>query len=211
MLVKEKTKKKFLGNNITYLLKLHKIDIKNLAIATGLPAATIARIRREGSNPTLASLEPLADFFRVPMSSLLYDDMSHTDYQIKKSAGNLVHIPVIAMKDINKWPIKSKITTFVGAAGISGKNVFGVRLTTAALAPAFQENSILVVDPDLKVKESDYVICTLNKDPNPVIRQLFSDGGNYFFKPINPGFGEMQLCNKFKILGVIIKSIENFR
>lgn len=207
-----KMKKCRLGENLDFLLKKHEIDIKNLAMAIGVPASTIARIRRQG-NPTVATLEPLLDFFRVDMDSLLYADMSHQAYQAKIRSGKLTHIPVFELADVKRdrkvWA-SSKVSQFVGASGITGKHVFGIHIRTQSLAPAFCNNSIAILDPDLEPREGDYVLCYLD-DEAPVFRQIFIDGNQRFFKPVNPGFGDMQAHKKFKIAGVIIKSIESYR
>ena len=211
MLIKQKKKTLYLSRNVDYLLRLHNIDIKNLSMQVGIPPATIARIRRADSNPTVATIEPLLDFFRVDMDTLLYIDMSKPEYQYKKQSGDFVYIPVVEMQDAKKNITTSKIIKFTGAAGITGKHVFGVNISTEALAPAFQNNSIVIIDPDLTPKESDYVLCCLENDPNLVFRQIFIDGSHYFFKPINPGFGEMKFYKKFNIIGVVIKSIGSYR
>lgn len=90
MFLARKKKASQLGKNIEYLLKLHKLDIKNLAIQTGVHPATISQMKLEKSNPTVATLEPLLDFFRLDMDTLLYKDISHPDYQKKKNTMDLV-------------------------------------------------------------------------------------------------------------------------
>ena len=212
ILTKEK-KSLFLGDNLNYLLSLHSLDIKHLSSETGVPAATIARLRKKGSNPTLSSIEPLLDFFRVDLDSLLYEDMSSQNYQNKKKMGELVPISVYSLEEITNKKSSAKVSEFIGSAGITGKNVYGISINNDALAPAFQANSIIIIDPDLKAAESDYVLCCLGdgETASPVFRQLFIDGSNYYFKPINPGFGEMKHYDTYKILGVIIKSIGSYR
>ncbi len=202
----------FLSSNLTYLLTQHALDIKNLSIETGVPAATLARLRRDGSNPTLSSIEPLLDFFRVDMDTFLYEDMSNPNYQDRKKMGDLVHISVYSLEEIATGRENAKVLKFIGAAGITGKNVFGISINSDALAPAFQSNSIIIIDPNLKPVEGDYVLCCLGSgEEAPVFRQIFIDGNDYYFKPVNPGFGEMKHYEVYKILGVVIKSIESYR
>lgn len=202
----------FLSSNLTYLLTQHALDIKNLSIETGVPAATLARLRRDGSNPTLSSIEPLLDFFKVDMDTFLYEDMSNPNYQDRKKMGDLVHISVYSLEEIATGRENAKVLKFIGAAGITGKNVFGISINSDALAPAFQSNSIIIIDPNLKPVEGDYVLCCLGSgEEAPVFRQIFIDGNDYYFKPVNPGFGEMKHYEVYKILGVVIKSIESYR
>lgn len=212
MFKKREKKTLYLSKNLDYLLSLHSLDIKNLALETGVPAPTISRLKKKECNPTLSSIEPLLDFFRVDMDSFLYMDMADSSYQNKKMLGDLVHISVYSLQDIAEGITKAKVIKFIGAAGITGKNVFGISINNDSLAPAFQSNSIVIIDPDLKAVEADYVLCVLDDIGNtPVFRQIFIDGNNYYFKPINPSFGEMKHFINFKILGVVIKSIESYR
>lgn len=210
---KKEKKKSFLSTNLTFLLAQHSLDIKNLSIETGVPAATLARLRKNGSNPTLSSIEPLLDFFRVDMDAFLYEDLSSSEYQNRKKMGDLIHISVYSIEDIASGRKNANVLKFIGAAGITGKDVFGVSINSDALAPAFQSNSIVIIDPNLKPVEGDYVLCSLgsNEEDVPVFRQIFMDGGDFYFKPVNPGFGEMKHYENYKIFGVIIKSIESYR
>lgn len=47
MFLARKKKASQLGKNIEYLLKLHNLDIKNLAIQTGVHPATISQMKLE--------------------------------------------------------------------------------------------------------------------------------------------------------------------
>ena len=209
---KKEKKPSFLSKNLNYLLLQHSLDIKNLSIETGVPPATISRLRRDGTNPTLSSLEPLLDFFRVDIDAFLYKDMSSPSYKNRKQLGELVHISVYTLEEIAHGIKSAKVLKFIGAAGITGENVFGISINSYALDPAFQSNSIIIMDPDLKPIEGDYVLCHLGTSYDaPVFRQIFLDGSNYYFKPINPGFGDMKHYEHFNMIGVVIKSIESYR
>ena len=168
-------------------------------------------MKRKNSNPTISSLEPILEFFRVDAQSFLYEDMSTNGYQQKQKLGDLIPIPVYSLQEISNGDLKAKVTHFVGAAGITSENIFGVSVNSDALAPAFQNNSIILIDPELDPREGDYVLCFLGDNNAVFFRQLFMDGKELFFKPVNPGFGGMKHYDNYKILGVIIKSIESYR
>lgn len=213
MLLKRKKKALFLGKNLNYLLSQHSLDIKNLALASGIPAPTLVRMKKADSNPTLSSIEPLLDFFRIDMDSFLYKDLSDKQFQDTKKVGELIHLPLFTLQEISLGVEKATVSKIIAAVGITGKNAFAVSINTDILTPAFQSNSIIIIDPDLKPIEADYVLCYLDdlEEGTPVFRQLFIDGKNYYFKSMNTNFSEMKHYEKYKILGVIIKSIESYR
>ncbi|MGC1182382.1 S24 family peptidase [Legionella sp.] len=210
---KKEKKKSFLSANLTYLLSQHSLDIKQLSIATGVPAATLARLKRDSGNPTVSSIEPLIDFFRVEMDAFLYEDLSSLEYKNKKKMGNLVPISVYSLEEIAHGRKNAKVLKFIGAAGITSEDVFGVAINSDVLKPAFQSNSIVIIEPNLKPVEGDYVLCNLSDSSNdaPVFRQIFMNGNDFYFKPVNPGFGEMKHFERYKIIGVVTKSIESYR
>lgn len=201
----------FIESNLDYLLRVNHMDIKELSIETGISVPTLFKMRRGGTNPTVSTLQPLLEFFRVTINDFLFEDMNSKEFQRKNKIGEFVHIPVYELKDVT-CPLKpAKIIQFIGSAGAMSRSTFGVKANTDSLTPVFHKQSIVVVDPELTAKDNDYVICFLENDKQAVFRQLLMDGSQYFFKPINPGFGGMQAYTQFKILGVAIKSIDYYR
>lgn len=206
---KETSKPVFISKNLDYLLNEHQIDIKNLSIETGVPAPSISRLKREGANPTIATLEPLLDFFRIDMKSFLYEDLSSSQYNNKKKVGEIIPIPIYSLDNFNSS--KENIIQFIGASGVTNPKCFGVSIESEALFPVFQKNSTLIIDPDLQPHEGDFIFCMLDDNVSPVFRKIIFDGNTPYFKPINPAFGDPSKHKQYEILGVVIKSIETFR
>jgi|GEM_PF-2409895 len=204
-------RKRHLHSNLNYLLNRDSLDIPSLSAETGVPIATIFRMKKEDNNPTLSSLEPISEFFKIELNDLLYEDITAEKYKKKKLTGCVQYIPVINLADIKKWPVNSNEEIYIDTNGGLSKDSFGIAINTNSMAPIFYENSILIVDPNVTEKDNDYLFCQLGNDSVPVIRQLFIDGTSYFFKPINPNYGEMACIKKFKIIGIIIKAIEHYR
>lgn len=211
MSIKIRKKHSYLGKNLDYLLEQHNLDLKNLSLSTGVSVPTIVRMKRSDSNPTVSSLEPILEFFRIDAHSFLYENISDPEYQKKQRLGNLVPVPIYSLEDISNENSKPKVTQFIGAAGITSDKIFGICINSEALLPAFQSNSIVLIDPDLEPREGDYVLCCLGNENMPIFRQIFMDGKEIFFKPINPGFGGMKSYDEYKILGIVIKSIGSYR
>lgn len=208
---KFKKRKRHLHTNLIYLFEKYSLDIASLSIETGVPVATIFRMKKEDNNPTLSSLEPISEFFKIELNDLLYEDITSNEYQMKTTVGKVQYIPVVHLADVKAWPTVFNAKIYIGTNGSLSTNSFGIAFDTNSMSPVFYENTIVVVDPDVSEKDSDYVFCQLGADAMPVIRQLFIDGKSYFFKPINPNYGEMSCVKKFKIIGIIVKSIESYR
>lgn len=206
-----KKKEKFFHKNISFLLKKFRVDITSLSFQTGVPVATIFRMKNKDNNPTISSVEPIANFFRVDIDDFLYEDLSSEAYQNKKKIGKLKYIPLVNLGDVKKIPLNFSGEIYCGAVGLLHDNSFAITVNSKSLEPIFSENSTLIIDPKIHPKDGDYVFCVLENDKLPVLRQIFIDGGSYFFKPININYGDMKCIKKFEIIGVIVKSIESYR
>lgn len=207
---KLKSKNRWLHKNLDFLLHKFGLDIKSLSLETNVPPATIVRMKKEDNNPTIATLEPLADFFRIDLHDFLYEDISSEKYQNKKRVGNIQYVAVTNLAEIKKWPMQLEHKIIVGTVGNLNEGAFGICIDTESMAPLFYKNSIIIIDPAIEPKDGDYVFCVLEKNI-PVLRQFFIDGGNYFFRPINPNYGGLVNVKKFTIVGVVVKSIESYR
>jgi SOS-response transcriptional repressor LexA len=68
-------------------------------------------------------------------------------------------------------------------------------------ADAFPEGSIIRVEPALQALPGDYVIALIGENET-TFRQLVSDGGELFLKPLNPRYPTQPLGNG-TVLGVV--------
>lgn len=207
-----KNKKRYLHTNIDHLMSREMIDVPELSSQTGVPVATIFRMKRYDNNPTLSSIEPIAEFFDIDLHELLYEDISSDEYQAKNSPEvGTKYIPVIELASVKKWPISMSAKVYLGMSGDLDKKSFGLKIDTTSFVPVFYDGTIVIIDPMVDPRDGDYVLCEVNKESVPVLRQLFIDGKKYFFKPINPNYGSLEQVKAFKILGVVVRSIENYR
>jgi SOS-response transcriptional repressor LexA len=207
----DKKKKRMLHKNLAFLLTSFGIDAKTLSIKTKIPLPTIFRIKREDNNPTISTLEPIAEFFRVDLNELLYEDIASNEYQNKKKVGVIQYVSVIKLSEVKIWPMDFKAKLYMGTVGNLNTGAFAVEIDTDSLVPVFYKNSIVVIDPAVQPKDLDYIFCLIGNNVIPLFRQYFSEGSNHFLKPINPTYGKMISIKKFKTIGVVVKSIEHYR
>ncbi|MCD6040346.1 MAG: SOS-response transcriptional repressor [Gammaproteobacteria bacterium] len=204
-------RKRVLHKNINFLLNKFGIDTKILSLETKIPLPTLFRIKKENNNPTLSTLEPIAEFFRIELNDLLYEDIASDEYQNKRKIGVIQYVPVMKLSEAKTWPIDYKTKTYIGTVGNLNKGSFGIEIDTDSLVPIFYRGSVVVIDPAIQPKDMDYIFCLIENDPVPLFRQYFTEGSHHFLKPLNLTYGEMVNTNKFKAVGVIVKSIENYR
>lgn len=207
-----KRKKRYLGSNINFLLTRDSLDVATLSLHTGVPVATIFRMKKHENNPTLSSLEPIAEYFDIDLNELLYVDISTDEYRSKNLLSQGVkYIPVFALTEFKKWPNTVVAKIHMGTSGNVSDESFGLKIDTLSFVPVFYEGTVIIVDPSAEAKDGDFVVCILGGEKIPVMRQIFFDGKKAFFKPINPHVSEVNYSKNYKVIGVVVRSIESYR
>jgi SOS-response transcriptional repressor LexA len=56
------------------------------------------------------------------------------------------------------------------------------------MEPFILINSIVIVDPEREISNKDFVLLIENENKIPKIRQLVSDGGEFYLKVLNSNF-----------------------
>ena len=205
--LKEK-KTSHLSDNIDFLLRKENLDIKNLAVLTGVPAPSISRLKREGANPTIATLEPISSYFDVDIQSLMYANLSNSNFSLKRET--TADIPIYSMDDFSVT--SPAVDDYISVSGVNtSHNLFGLKVRSDSLKPIFNKGVIVIVDPQINPQEGDYALCSVGEGEQPVFRQVFLDGKRAFFRAVNPIFNDGMVDQEYKIIGVIIRSIEQFR
>ena len=74
-----------ISKNLNYLRKKHKISQQVLADAMELPRTTLGDYERGKTEPNLAMLIKLADYFEVKVDDLIRADLSHQDLEILRN------------------------------------------------------------------------------------------------------------------------------
>jgi SOS-response transcriptional repressor LexA len=74
---------------------------------------------------------------------------------------------------------------------------------------SFPEGSILIVEPEMDALAGDYVIA-LNETNQTTFKQLISDGGEFFLKPLNTRY-PIRVLGKARVIGVVREFTKRFR
>jgi SOS-response transcriptional repressor LexA len=201
---------------LSRLLTLHNISEAELSRKINVPRATINRLASGRTpDPRVSTLETIAEYFSVSLEQLLGKQplYSNADSMVAKARASL---PIIDWKDTAHWH---------GAInGINPENhfdwimidtsietgLFALRVRGDSMWPNFQENTILIIDPDKVPKNRSFVIYYIKDLGEVVFRQLLIDGSYKFLKAINSMFPNIQISEDDQLIGTVLQTRNSY-
>jgi len=133
-------------------------------------------------------------------------DFKNTNNTVDSSS---LKVPLLDLNTIASWLNQtneslSQPQEFTYAAAPIAAHSYAVRITDTSMIPRFEVNTILVVDPDLKPENGDFVVVKILHQEQPIIRQLLYRCDTYYLAPANSAmYKEIELSNEDKVLGVV--------
>lgn len=207
-----------LKKNLAYLIKKYKIDNEILSKCTGLSTATIASLRSRNTNPTIMTLQPIAEFFNLSIDEIINHDCENISNQESttyvQEIAQTISVPIIDIDTVQDWPYTIKLETakpgdktqFVNTENNISTISFALKLDSETLMPYYKKNTVFIIDPDKQSVDGNIVVVSLDK-ARPTYRQVYYDAGDCYFKPVNPEFGGMYHTRNYQIHGVIVRAI----
>lgn len=199
-----------LAVNLKTLMELHSISPTQLSRKTGIGQPVIFRIATgETDNPKLATIRPIANYFKKSISQLVGDEPLLSEQVFKY----ITRVPLINMTDSVDWQNSKNInddTQYIICDCIVSESAFAVRVEDVTMAPQFQPGTILIVDPNRNAKDRDFVIAHNKEHRNATFKQLLIDGDEQYLKPINPDFRTSPISDDHMILGTVVRGRQDF-
>lgn len=204
------------------LMQRTNININQLSKNTGLANTTIKRMLTEhDSNPTLASITKLAEFFGITPNQLIGNEpLPEGNVGYYPAFEQWSKVPLLNISQAAAWPnileeVKEQPDTEYVLTDIeTNEKVFAVIASDETLEPKFSEGTILIFDPTRNPKNKDYVMLVIEDNDIPQFRQILIDGPDMYAKTVNPEFSHgspLKLTKgNFKILGVLIQAKSNY-
>jgi len=81
---------------------------------------------------------------------------------------------------------------------------FAMRISTDSMEPKFQNGDVITVDPEVKPKPQDFVICLDTSSNTYTFKQLIDEGQRQFLKPLNPHYPLLELQSQHKLVGKVV-------
>ncbi|MBN9231815.1 MAG: helix-turn-helix domain-containing protein [Legionella sp.] len=190
-----------ISNVLSELLKKYNLNALELERLTGVPSSTIYRLLKDrDGNPTIEVLKKLSSFFQITVSQLIGED----PFGCKQ-------IPLVQPSDIYSF-VNSISTRKDGMDSVPidfplGVKCFATLSQDNMMEPFILVNSIIIVDPERDITNKDFVLLIKGKDDKPIIRQIISDGDDFYLKILNSNFpvGLKKVDPKnFSFIGVIV-------
>ena len=190
-----------IGEVLTDLLKKYNLNALELEQLTGVPSSTIYRLLKDKSgNPTIEVLKKLSSFFQITVSQLIGEDPI-----------GCKQIPLIQPSDIHSFLYSSQDRRFeLDTVPIDfplSSRCFATLSQDNMMEPFILVSSIVIVDPERDIANKDFVLLIKNENEKPIIRQIISDGDDFYLKILNSNFPvELKKINlkNYQFIGVIV-------
>jgi SOS-response transcriptional repressor LexA len=206
-----------IGEILSHLLQSHGMSEAELGRKIKVPRATINRlVSGRTPDPRASTLKAIAEYFNVSVDQILGKQplFSHVDHNIIATTGKSV--PIIDWKSAENWEETThslkpdNYFDWIICESSNEKNLFALRVRGDSMWPQFQENTILIIDPNKQANNKGFVIVYIKKNDEIVFRQLILEGNYKFLKALNPIFPTIQIGESDRIIGVIIQMVNSF-
>ncbi|WP_163123656.1 LexA family protein [Acinetobacter portensis] len=90
-----------------------------------------------------------------------------------------------------------------------GKNGYGLIVTGVSMSPKFEIGDRIYVNPDVQtfdLQSDDLVIVSCSGDTEATFKQLITEGGSQYLKPLNPNWPEqiIKLSEDCRLVGKVV-------
>lgn len=188
-----------LSDNLSSLMKELNIDDKVLSEKCSINAGTIKKIRLGQSiNPTLETLLPIAKFFDISVSQLIGET--------PLAEPERKNIPLLLWADLetkikDSILIRSHLPTNIK----SPPGSFATHVTIDKYDVPFKKNTTIIVDPEKKPSDNDYILCLFNNQLE--ICKLVVQFGQTYIVSMVPGMqNQIKISSLDNFLGTIIET-----
>ncbi len=198
-----------LASNLRSLMNKFNIDSSELSKKTGIALTTLNGLKRGAGNPTLSTLNQLANFFDITIGQLTENNLAAST----KDARIIYDIPLLIFDELSDFLVnqnKYKNTISTQLDLWKPNKYYAIKVNNNAMSPLFEKGSIFIIAQNIHIHDGDIVLVQFDKHP-PCFRKIFIEGKSYFFKPVSELIGgNVVKDNNCTIHGIVIKAIQHF-
>ena len=208
---KKKIKSRRLSDSLKFIMKAHEdISSAELSRKTNIPQTTLHKILTEQtSDPRLSTLLSLANFFEITLEELVGLEQNELGIA-KKISGPIKSIPIISWEQCiyaketieklneNNWQDWQTVN-------IESNNAFAL-LSKVCMEPLYPRGTVLIIDPELKPTDGDFVVVHYKNTDEATLRQISIDGPYRKLFTINENEKPDILDKRKNIIGVVFQA-----
>lgn len=171
-----------IAKNLSLLIATSKKSELEIAQTVGIPVMTIRRLTSgETTDPRVSTLKLLADYFNVPISTLIDDNTETTVKLIQNSKP--IFVPLLNWKTLEKTNDVKKINfknwedwipLSINNNCTIGEMAFGIE-SRKSMYPRFQNGTIFIINPLESPTDGDLVLVRIKKNNEITLRELVID------------------------------------
>jgi len=197
-----------LAQNLKTLLQTNHATPTQLSAASGIDLPRISRMMAgKTTNPSVKSLQPIAEFFGVTIEQLI----GTSCLQVDASYGVVVPIkrllvPIIEWKHTPYWlEIKEHFQPkhTIDAKSDISRDAYALVINSDRFEPRFSDGSIVIVDPTLEPKNRDHIITKDHNNSTITIMQTILENSKIFLKSVGKAFEMSKVDENYDNFGVI--------
>lgn len=185
---------------------------KNLAdFAEKIERAPTQVSRFMGKNPTKHIGDKLARHLEEKLNMATgWLDREHGTYLAEGPQVTGI-FPLISWEQALDWPANKNslqdTVTYPCLAPCSEES-FVLKVQGISMEPVFNEGELIFVDPNVTIKTGNYVVASLAKEPEPLLRKLIVESGKNYLHTTNPDWPSkiIQADSNCKFLGTVVFS-----
>lgn len=205
-----------LRDNLKLLMKrLPKLTESELARRTDVPQPTLHRILSGATpDPRISTLRPLAHYFGVSVGQLIGDEPIVTASAANAPAQTrrrFQQLPVLKWEQVADYARivpglnPSNWTDWIITHESVSPSAYALIVDNRSMPSPFQYRAILIVDPERKLRDSDYMVVHQIKSKSASLKRVLFDGGEIWLSHLREGFKAVPFDKDIQACGVVVQ------
>ncbi len=195
------------------LMLKQNLKTAQLAREVALPQQTLQRIVNGVSpRPHQSSLLPLAKYFSITLDQLKGKIPIQDLVSPLHSPPGVSEVSLMPWQDIGTQEGNVANHPKIYTDANIGPNAFALEMNDSSMEPVFPKGMILIIDPDIEIKDRRYAVVKLAEHGEIMFRQVLNDGSSVYLKPLCPDLTQFQmkeLTSNDQVIGILVQAKYN--
>jgi SOS-response transcriptional repressor LexA len=195
------------------------LTMKTVESLTGIPASNQSKIEL-GDNlaPGFSTVAKLAEVYGISLDDIYNESVSDSNRSPSTSRKRKTnHLPVLSWVQAGNWAESLEEhrdeLQFIASPFRCSSNSYILEVRGESMTSqtgsrhSFPEGVLIVVDPIQEARNESFIIARICGTNEITFKQLISDMGKTYLKPINSLYPMMELNQETVVCGVVVGSI----